>query len=134
MKRSLTDLYESLDDVTESLSSQVRALALGVLALVWLFLSGGDDVPKSVAAHGAQLKLIAVCCVVALLADLLQYVFGYFNTLSVVRGAEKAKQEEASFNRKSFAYQARHCAFYVKIFLAVVAAVWIVFLIGSTLG
>ena len=134
MKRPLAEIYADLDDVTDRLSSQVRALSLGVLALTWLFLSGNDDVPKSVSTHMTQLKLISVCCVLALLADLMQYVFGYWSTYRVVRAAERSKQREASFDSKSFPYRARRYAFYIKIAMAIIAAVWVVLLIAWSLG
>ena len=74
MKVPLTTIYERLDFASDRLSTQIRTLTLGVLALVWLFLSGGKDAPAlKLKAGNKQLLAIAGLCVLTFLIDAVQY-------------------------------------------------------------
>jgi hypothetical protein len=43
---SLKDVHEELQFISDRISTQVRSLAAAVIALVWLFLSGGRTRPR----------------------------------------------------------------------------------------
>lgn len=138
MKTPLSEVYKELDTITGLLSTQVRTVVLGVLAVVWLFLSHNKDAPNlSISNHQTQLAWIAGLCVLALLADLLQYQFGYFSARKTMLLAETSGAKgatEVSYNSKAFPYRARLWMFWVKQFIAIAAAVWLLGLLAAALS
>jgi hypothetical protein len=76
---------EVLDEqnfVTDRISTQVRAIALSMIAVSWLFLSGGANLASITTAKLTATTLS--CCIllsfVALVFDYLQYAAGYIST------------------------------------------------------
>lgn len=126
MKKPLAEVREDLQDVSLQVSTQVRALTLGVLAVAWLGLSGADEVQALNLSGDWQLAAIALLCIVTLAIDLAQYQFGYELVCRTLIAAEKARHKEAAYSRKSIWFKARGWAFRIKQGLAVVAAVWLV--------
>ena len=133
MKKPLKDVYSDLDFATDRLSTQVRTLALGVLALVWTFLSAAKEViPLKLGGSKEPLVLIGALCVLALLLDLLQYVAFYISANGVRKQAEKAKSDEAEYDEKSAARIAQNSLFWAKQLAMIGAAVWLLALIFVT--
>jgi hypothetical protein len=136
MKVPLTAIYERLDFASDRLSTQIRTLTLGVLALVWLFLSGGKDVPalKLRAGH-KQLLVLAGLCVLTFLIDAVQYWASYLSSNAVRREAESQDQTEAEYDEASFMRRLQQGSFWAKQITAVLATAWLlVILILSIAG
>jgi len=118
----LSEIYQELDFVSDRISTQVRQIALGVLAVAWLFLVGGKDKPPLPAPPGRLWLLgVAAVSIAVLVADYLQYVFGYWATNAVRRKAEAAKQTATEFNLRDLRYRARTWLFWLKQVLAMMA-------------
>ena len=78
---SKSDITEDLNFLTDRLSTQVRTTALGVLVFSWGLLMGESTVARSLAAQlKRDLVAVAALAVLAMLCDILQYLFGYWNT------------------------------------------------------
>jgi hypothetical protein len=122
----LKDVYEELQFISDRISTQVRAIALSVLALVWLFLAGGSSAPALVPSPDRRsLLAMAAFGLAALVSDYLQYLFGYWATSGVRKTAERAKQETAEFIYTDARYRARVFCFWLKQVLTLVAVGWL---------
>jgi hypothetical protein len=130
----LKQLYENLDFVSHRLSTQVRTIAVSVLALAWLFLVGGKDAPILPHPPSSRALLgIAVVCVCTLVADYLQYVFGYLAADAVRARAEAESKAEVSYDYRDFRYRMRKGLFWAKQVGALASVAWLFIVIGGAL-
>lgn len=135
MSIGLSDVIKELDTVTDKISTQVRTLALGVLALAWLLLSKTQGAPNILASENSvQLTWISLFCLLTLAADLMQYIFGYFSAYGLLKHAKKNQLASVSYDSRSFCYVARFFMFYAKQIFAVIAAIWLVLLLAFSVG
>ncbi|TKB95030.1 MAG: hypothetical protein E8D41_02310 [Nitrospira sp.] len=126
MKVPLTKIYENLDFVTDRLSTQTRTLTLGVLSLVWLFLSGDKDAPALKLGNSReQLLAIAALCVLTLLIDAVQNLAYYLSSDAVRRAAESNSQAEAGYDETSLLRRLQQGCFWAKQIFASLATVWL---------
>jgi hypothetical protein len=134
MKVPLTEIYKNLDFASDRLSTQIRALILGVLALVWLFLSGNKDVPAlTLRTHTRQLLAIAGLCVLTLLIDAIQYWASYLSSNAVRREAEKQNKAEAEYAEGSLMRCLQQGSFWAKQITAIIATAWLLSLLVVSL-
>lgn len=130
MKTTLLEIYKDLDAVTDKISTQVRTITVGTLAMTWLFLSHDKSAPSlSATTHVVQLMCIATLCVLTLLEDLLQYQAGYFSSRNTQLAAERTGEAETSYKSNSFSYRARIFFFWAKQTTSIAAAVWLIVLL-----
>ncbi|MCZ8158381.1 MAG: hypothetical protein O9256_00560 [Rhizobiaceae bacterium] len=121
---SKAELRQELQNLSSRISETTRTISLGVLALVWLFLAGGGDKPVLRADPDSDLLVVSgLCVLLSLLADYLQYLFGYWDTRNVFARMEKEHQETAQYDSTGLLYRARGFAFKLKQFFAVFALV-----------
>lgn len=130
MKVPLTTIYENLNFASDRLSTQIRTLTLGVLALVWLFLSGNKDVHAlKLVASNEQLLAIAALCVLTLLIDATQYWLSYLSSNAVRREAESKKRTDAEYNETSLLRRLQQGCFWAKQISAVLATAWLLLIL-----
>lgn len=117
------------------LSTQSRAIALGVLAVVWLLLNGSQDtLSKRFATFADPLLWIAATCVIALVADFLQYAFALRETDLALDDTENAtKLEEAGYDDPSWLRRLNVASFVLKLVASCVAAGWLLFVMFKAL-
>jgi len=118
----LTEVLEELDFVTDRISTQVRTIALSVLAVAWLFLVGGKDAPVlPTSPDKAWLLRIAAVSIATLVADYLQYLFGFWATDAVRRKAEAEGATTADYDYGDLRWRVRSWLFWIKQILALTA-------------
>jgi hypothetical protein len=128
--RTTKDIYAELDFLSDRLSTQIRTLALGVLAIVWLFLAGLKDSPAlRLASSTRPLVGIGLLCIIGILFDYLQYLFGYWATLDAKKSAEASTTKTASYDYDDWRWRARMWCFRLKQVVTVGASVWLLTLI-----
>lgn len=126
---SLDKIVEELQFLSDRLSTQVRTLGLGMIALVWALLSGASSESldfKTGEKH--KLILVAVLALVAMTLDFLQYVFGYVHTNRLHRELLDEGRDQGDYDYHELWYRARAGCFWAKqvvIFTAVVWLVWV---------
>lgn len=120
---SAVGIASKLDTLSSHISTQVRAISVGVLAVAWLSLSGSDDIKAFSLGDTRWLIAIGGLCVGALCLDLLQYISGYWNL-----ELRRLKWGVGSWVVR-WLRTARFACFYGKQICAVLAAVWLVSLI-----
>ena len=125
---NLDDAKKKLDELSAQVSTIVRTVAAGVLAIVWLFLSGNEDSPPLLSAVPAWLMaVIALLAISSITFDLLQYVTAYEQVSRARTAAKDAGLKEVDYSAsplKDWRYR-----FYEWKYYAAVASA--VLLIGS---
>lgn len=131
VERTSTEIYAELDFVTDRLSTQIRTLAIGVLAITWLFLAGLKDAPTlKLASSTRPLVFIGGLCIVGILTDYLQYLFGYFGTSDAMKRAEASTAQAASYLYDDWRWRGRNLCFNTKQIVIVGACLWLLALIA----
>ena len=115
MSTSVEEVEKDLDFCSIQIGTQTRTIAVGVLALVWLFLAGGSNAP-SLPVKPNQLALLAAggMAILSLVIDYFQYLFGYINSRQVLAEAEARKSAKATFDYTSTLYRLRRGSFWFK--------------------
>ena len=121
---SVEKICEDLEVLSGKISDLTRTISLSVLALVWLFIAGGDDAPILRSSPNGDLLLMSgLFVLLSLLSDYLQFVFGYANSKEVLSVAEASEARQAKYNSKSVLYRARSLLFWLKQLFALSALV-----------
>ena len=132
--RTKAEIVGDLDWITDRLSTQVRTVALGVLALAWGLLLGDKDPAKSEVLHLKwHLMGIGGICVLVLVLDYLQYVAGYTETSGLLKTMERLKQDHGQYDRKKLSYRLRGVFFALKQWTLAAAIVWMSVTLGRWL-
>jgi hypothetical protein len=121
---TLKETYEELQFLSDRISTQVRWLAAGVIALVWMFLAGGKDSPSLPFPPNHEVLVTAAgLAIMALLLDYIQYFFGYKLTMRSLKKVEDTGGENVTYDYTSCLYRMRVFFFWVKQIVAVSAVV-----------
>ncbi len=132
--RTKAQIVEDLNWITDRLSTQVRTVALGVLALAWGLLLGDKDPAKSDVLHLKwHLMGIGGVCVLVLVLDYLQYVAGYAETRGLLKTMESEKKENGQYDPKKLSYRLRGAFFALKQWTLAAAIVWMSITLGRWL-
>lgn len=124
---------QRLDAISAQISTLVRTLAIGVLAIVWLVLSGDKSAaPIFLYLSVWQLVAIAILCLCSIALDLSQYLVGYSQELSAYKSAD-ASTDKISYDKQSWQYSLRESFFWLKQALCLIAAAWLVIALGAAL-
>lgn len=101
------DLLDRQREVTDKVSTQVRTLAIGLIAFTWTALTTDTPTVKAMAALvWPWLLLIAGFCFAALLADYGQYVCARLVVDEAYAYGQDGKGQ-FSYNTKTWAYRAQ---------------------------
>jgi hypothetical protein len=119
---TIEKICEDLEVLSGKISDLTRTISLSVLALVWLFIAGGEGAPTLRSSPNSGLLLLAgLFVLLSLLSDYLQFVFGYANSKEVLEIAEASDSRQAKYNEKSVLYRARAVLFWLKQLFALSA-------------
>lgn len=114
MATSSKDTLQELQWLSDRVSTQVRIIALGVLALAWgLLVSPQTTVP----INTRGLIAVGLLAIFVIVLDLAQYIAGYLNTLKHHRRLYREGIEE-DYNRNEPLYRLRTRLFWAKQVLA----------------
>ena len=119
------ELIDELNFLTDVLSDRTRWLAGWVLGLSWLvIIQNGDagNAPRFLQPH--DIIEPTALALLAFLIDFSQYVFGYVLNYRMLHSFP-ADTDSAPYDPGSLLYRLRLFAFYAKISIALVAALWL---------
>lgn len=120
----ISEIIEELRFISDRISTQIRTLALGLLAIAWSILVGDSTFLRHLSEElGKRLLLIAALSVFVLLLDFLQYVTAYIYVNNVRKKAEAAGLEEITYPTGSWLRGFRSFFFWSKQFVFVVTLV-----------
>jgi len=132
---SSNEIIAELGFVTDRLSTQVRAIAIGVLALSWGILIGDSTTTRDLAAEFRwHFVGIGVAAVLVMFFDFLQYVAGYFNTMRVYRKMLRDSTTDAEFDQRALLFRLRKALFYIKMIALCATVAWLVTTLGRWLA
>lgn len=119
-------IIDELGFLTDKISTQVRTVALGVLALAWGLLIGGPATPP-VATKSLKSQLVAIgaSAILTMFLDFLQYVAGYVNTIGLLIWMEKNKLDKGEYDYESMSYRLRRILFRTKCWLLAGTVIWL---------
>jgi hypothetical protein len=118
------EVLEEKRFVTGRISETTRYLGFGLLATFYAIISSADAFPRQV-EHGwpLALKIMALCGILAIFLDYLQYSFGRI----AVQKALDRKDKPFLYNRKWLSYRGRQACFWSKQAMAL--AGWAIFIL-----
>jgi len=117
-------IIEEQNFVTDRISTQVRGIALSMIAVAWLFLTGeATQFIQAAKPLGSWLVACLLLSLLALLLDYAQYVAGYRAIAATLRGGS-VEGRGYVYNYDSVAYKLRVRLFFWKqvVLIAAVAA------------
>jgi len=118
-------IIEELQFLSDKLSTQVRMVAFGLLAITWTILVGESAFLRKLSEGlGKSLLLIAVLSIFILLVHFLQYVIGYIYVNKTRKTAEAKGLTEIDFDPDSLLFRSRSILFWIKQFVLVVTLVF----------
>ncbi len=121
----IKEIIEELRFISDRLSTQVRMVALGLLAITWTILVGESSFLRKLSEGlGRSLLLVAVLSIFVLLVDFLQYVIGYIYVDKTRKAAEAKGLMEIDYDPGSLLLRSRFILFWTKQFALVVTLVF----------
>jgi hypothetical protein len=127
-------ILAELDFLTNTISTQVRTTALGILALSWGLLIGESSTTTGLAA---QLKWhfvgLGAAAVLVLFLDFLQYVVGYAGVFAIYKRMDDDKKTEGDYDVRKGFFRVRLIIFKLKIVALSLTVVWLLTVLGRSL-
>ncbi len=122
---TLQQILDRKKDVSGQVSTQTRTLALGMLAISWALLTVHDDPLRTMALNVSRFWMLslAVCAVLVIAFDLLQYVAATKVAEKAIKAAEAASTKTALFDDTTLAYKAQAFLYHAKFYVLVAGAV-----------
>jgi hypothetical protein len=127
---ALESIIKELEFLSDRLSSQARAIAIGLLALSWTILVGESTTLRSLADNlRSRLLIVSVLAISALIFDFLQYLFGYVGVNQTRKKAEKARASSMEYSYETLPWRFRIVSFWIKLLLTLAAAVEFIYVL-----
>lgn len=124
---ALQRVTADLDFVSDRLSSQVRSISIGVIALVWAVSVG--DLKNGVAPPQAPLLAIGAAAVLTMGFDFLQYVAAYWSGQKALKSAVSGG--DGLFDPTWRSYRLRAFFFWVKLCSAALTGLAMIVVLGN---
>jgi hypothetical protein len=125
------DVLDQLTSVSDRLSTQVRTVALGILALTWGLLVGDSTAAKDISSHWrGNLVALGGLAVLVMFLDFLQYVAGYYNVRALQKKMEKEGLAEVRFDDTSWSWKLRLFFFYAKQWALAINVTWLLIVLS----
>lgn len=136
---TLKEVIEDLNWLCDRISTQVRTMSIGLLAITWGLLIGKPEITQPLPLWlKKNLLAIGILALVVMLSDFLQYFVGFWVVDSLRKSMEAKKQTEAEYDYGTIPYKLREFFFWAKLVLVVIACIWflaviIMFCVGAIL-
>ena len=122
---TLKEVNEDLNWLCDRISTQVRTMLIGLLAITWGLLIGKPEISQPLPLWlKKNLLAIGILAVFTMLIDFLQYFFGFLVVNGLRKSMEKKKQTEAEYHYDTITYKLRDICFWFKLILVVIVCIW----------
>ncbi len=127
---NLQSIIDELQSLSDRVSTQVRTITIGLLAVSWTILVGESTALRSLSAElRPKLLIVISLCVGTLVIDFLQYVCGYILVDKTRKEVEAAGKQSGEYDYRSPFWIMRTGFFWLKQVATLVAAVWFITLL-----
>lgn len=127
-------IIEDLQAISDQISSQVRTLAISLMAIAWGALIGEPEpLKKVIGNHVFELLMMGGLAFAALLVDWFQYVTGYMCSRSILRNVEKVGDTDGKYDYRGWHYRLRTWFFWGKQLLIIIAAGVFVYILACSI-
>jgi hypothetical protein len=125
---TLKEASQRLDLLSTQISTQVRTISLGVLAVTWLFISGSKDSPALLGKIPKwELVTVACLCLIALVLDMAQYCIAFYKVRKAYDATRASKTDTNPDPKVTYPKDNwRNRFFYAKQVFAGGGALWLV--------
>jgi hypothetical protein len=123
--RTVKEVVEELQWVSDRISTQVRTLGVGLIAITWGLLIAQPQIagplPDWIEKH---LLIVGILALGAMVCDFMQYICAYWNTKGLLDHMEREGLKEAEYDYASRLYKSRALFFWLKQILIGIAYIW----------
>ena len=119
------EVIENLNWTTARVSDRVWTISVGTLAASLSYIIESTSADGAPFLEPREVAMPAVLALLALCADLAQYVAAHRQNVALLRKMEAARIEEALYDAGSAMRRLRSWAYNAKIALCTAAALWI---------
>jgi hypothetical protein len=124
------EVLEEKQRVTARISETTRYAGFGLLAIFYAAISSAEPFPRHLAtAYATPLRVMALCGVLAVLFDYLQYVCGRV----AVQKALDREDKPFAYNKNWLSYRGRALCFWAKQAATLVGCLILVAIVATTL-
>jgi len=120
------DLLEELDWISDKISSQIWTLNLGILGTTWSLLVTSTSISEAFRFRTSDALPLISLCILALVAQMLQYLSGYITARQNLQRLELQRSDEFKYDKTGFFYRLREWCFQGKSVLTLLAAAWLI--------
>lgn len=133
---ALASIKDERQLASATLSGTCRTVALGVLALVWILISGTQaQIEARFSNYSDGLLYLGGVCVLALLLDGFHYVFSLWENDSALKDSTDATSiDDVGYEEKSVLRKLANACFVGKLTVTLIAALWLIGVIGVALN
>jgi hypothetical protein len=119
------EIRDELNFLSDLISTRVRAISGGVLAISWaLLIEGAGSEAPLVAATGLTVPIAAA--IATLVADIAQYGFGLLLNLRLYGRMRREALESIAYDSGAPLYRLRQLMFPLKLALCALATGWLI--------
>jgi hypothetical protein len=127
------ELADQLDGYSALISTQVRTVAFGILALTWVLLVQRSDDHVAVTVPRSPLLVIMLFCLLTLTSEFCQYLFAEKTVDEAFDRAVESPTGKAAYDAGTFSYRAQLVCYRLKLWLTFGAAGLLVLVLGKAL-
>jgi hypothetical protein len=130
----MLDLKEFISErnfVTDRISTQVRIIAIGLLATTWSLLIGQiNTFVNTLPCFRTHFILISIIAIIVLFFDFLQYVFSYLNINKKIKFMAKKDLKKSDYDEDIY-FKCSQFFFTVKIIILFIGIVYLIGCMGK---
>lgn len=125
------EVIGQLDFLSDRISTQVRTVSLGVLALTWGLLIGESESARALSRQW-KTNLIGIggTAIVAMFLDFLQYAAGFRDNFKLRAKMNEASLTEADYDEKALTWRLRLLFFRAKQWVLAFAVLWLLYVLS----
>jgi hypothetical protein len=125
------DVLERKKEASEKVSTQVRTLGVGVLAVTWGLLASDSVIALQIATTlRVSLMVIGVMAVIAILLDFLQFVLAHEIAKSMLVEMEAKKLQEIEYDYTKLTYRLMYGFYNWKQIVLSIATLYLICILG----
>ena len=122
---TIKDIIGELQFLTDRISTQVRSIAISLIAITWGLLIGGTYTVFVVDIQlGKKLLRVGILALVVMFCDFMQYFFGYINSNTLRKKLEQQTQKQVGYEYNSWSYRLRGFCFWFKQILLIIVVIY----------